>query len=82
MGRQVTITLDDDVAERLAEARREGVPVERAVNDAVRRALEPHPPRLTSPFTVEARDLGARRGVNFDCAWKLLAELETADRDA
>jgi Ribbon-helix-helix protein, copG family len=75
MTRQLTITLDDDVAERLEEAtRRTGTSVDEAVNDAVRRVFEAALAQTSNPFVVYARDLGARPDVNFDCAWKLLAD--------
>ena len=78
MARQVTITLDDDVAEKLEQERRSGTAVDEAVKEAVRKVLEPVPVEAR-PFIVHARDLGARPDVNFDCAWKLLDELDVRD---
>lgn len=87
MGSELTIPLDADVAEQLEEARRAGNAVEKAVNeaateaanDAARRVLKEMTPITPKPFVVHARDLGAVPDVNFDCAWKLLHELDGAD---
>jgi hypothetical protein len=79
MARQVTITLADDVAEKLEQERRSGTAVDEAVKEAVRKVLEPAPAKTSRPFVVHARDLGARPDVNFDCAWKLLDELDVRD---
>ena len=87
MGSELTIPLDADVAKQLEEARRAGKDVDEAVNeaateaanDAVRRVLKDLTPATAKPFVVRARDLGALPGVNFDCAWKLLHELDGAD---
>ena len=71
--------LDDDVAEKLEQERRSGTSVDEAVKEAVRKVLEPAPVKVLRPFVVHARDLGARPGVNFDCAWKLLDELDARE---
>jgi hypothetical protein len=78
MARQLTITLDDDVAEKLdAEARRKGAPLSQVVNEHLRQHdSETSQPRR--PFRVRAKDLGAVPGVNFDCAWSLLDDGEGA----
>ena len=53
MARQVTITLDDDLAAIIEdEARRTGTPIEQAVAGAVRRAVAPR------PFIVRTFDMG------------------------
>lgn len=60
---RTTLTLDEDVAGKLqALARRSGRAFKQVVNDVLRRGLatttaRPAPTR----FTVQARDLGARR---------------------
>jgi hypothetical protein len=69
-----TVTLDDDVVEKFDEkATREGVSLDRVVNDTLRREKAEAPRRR---FVVRARDLGVRPDVNFECAWKLLDDLE------
>jgi hypothetical protein len=76
MTRQVTITLDDDVAARMDEkARREGTSIAEVVNETLRHA-EIEPPKPRKQFEVYARDLRAKPGVNFDCAWKLLDDAD------
>lgn len=76
MGRQTTITLDEDVAAKLeSEAERKGVTPADIANDVLRRNL--HEAKITRQrFVVRARDLGAAPGVNFDCAWKLLHDMD------
>lgn len=77
MARQVTITLDDDVAEKFGEkARRNGASLGDVVNETLRR-VEAETAKSQKPFEVYARDLGAKPGVNFDCAWKLLDDLDS-----
>jgi predicted transcriptional regulator len=77
MGR--TITLDDDVAEKLeAEAERSQRPATDVANEALRKALV-NPNEHRNRFVVRPFDLGVRAGVNFDCAWKLLDEVEGPD---
>ena len=74
MSQQVTITLDDDVAERLkAKAHEIGTPTADAAAEAVRTWLASDTP-VDKPFHVEARLLEAREGVSFECVWRLLAE--------
>jgi predicted transcriptional regulator len=70
MARQVTITLDDDVAEKLdREARLIGAPISEVVTQKLRQATAER-----KPFKVYARDLQARPGVDFECAARLLSE--------
>jgi hypothetical protein len=77
MARQVTITLEDDVAVRMDEkARRTGASIADVVNQTLRH-IEPEPAKPEKRFEVYARDLRAKPGVNFDCAWKLLDEIES-----
>ncbi|MFL6246109.1 MAG: ribbon-helix-helix protein, CopG family [Thermoanaerobaculia bacterium] len=74
MARQVTITLDDDVAEKLdREARRIGAPITEVVTRKLRDATA-EPPIRREPFKVYARDLQARPGVDFECVSRLLDE--------
>jgi predicted transcriptional regulator len=71
MARQMTITLDDDVAARLDEtARRMGTSADEVVLEAVRQVTIENLPR--KPFKAYARDLVARPGIDFDCAARLL----------
>jgi hypothetical protein len=54
MSRQVTITLDDDVAALIEdEARRTGTPIEQAVAGAVRRAVV-----AATPFRIRTFNMG------------------------
>lgn len=79
MGRETTITLDEDVAAKLdREAQRTGADTQQIANDVLRKVLGPadEPKRA---FVVRARDLGVRPGVDYDCAWRLLHNLDSAD---
>lgn len=75
---RTTLTLDEDLAERLkSEARRTGQPFGKVVNDCLRlglNALSPkkHPKR----FTVRARALGSRLGLDYHNIGELLEQVE------
>jgi predicted transcriptional regulator len=72
---RTTLTLDDDVADRLAsEARRTGRPYRVVVNEAIRRGLEPRP--MIEPFQVRATDMGLRPGMDLDDIEGLLDRLD------
>jgi predicted transcriptional regulator len=63
---RTTLTLDDDVAARLrSEARRRGVPYRTVVNEAIRAGLAARGREL-EPFTVAARPMGLRPGLDLD----------------
>jgi plasmid stability protein len=77
MGR--TVTLSDDVAERLdKEAERTGTSAEEIVNETLRRNLK-ETEITPTPFVVRARNLGVRAGVNLECISRLLEETEGPD---
>lgn len=72
-----TLTLDADVEAKLErEAQRIGTAPEELANQVLRRELGTELPRRK--FVAHARNLGARPDVNFDCAWKLLDEIDRA----
>ena len=75
---RTTLTLDDDVAAKLkAEARRSGAPFKQVVNETLRRGLNHPAPKPSVPrFEVKARPLGEYPGLNYDCVWRLLEEVE------
>ena len=69
------MTLDDDVADRLArEARRSGRPYRVVVNEAIRRGLDA--PVTSEPLQIRASDLGLRLGVDLDDIEGLLDRLD------
>jgi predicted transcriptional regulator len=72
---RTTLTLDDDVADRIkAEARRSGRPYRAVVNDAIRRGLDA---RVASePFTIRSGDMGLRPGIDLDDIEGLLDRLD------
>lgn len=76
---RTTLTLDDDVADKLKlEARRSGEPFRDVVNDALRRGLMSRREKKPStPFKVVARDLGdLRPGLAMDSVADLLEQIE------
>jgi hypothetical protein len=74
---RTTLTIDEDVAAKLAaEARRSGRPFRAVVNEALRSGLELAAPRGLAPFTVEATDLGVRPGIDLDDIWGLIERVE------
>ncbi len=76
MARRTTVTLDDDVAAKLdSEVRKSSETFRQVLNEALRRGLSPAPaPR--KPFKVRSRNLGLRRGLDFDNIEALLDQLE------
>ena len=79
MAKRTTLTLEDDVAERLdEEVRRRGVPFKTVVNDALRSGLSQRPEE--PPFTVDARPMGVRPGIGLDDVQGLLDEIEGFQR--
>lgn len=76
MARQTTITLDDDVAEKLErEALRTGTTNEEIANATLRKSLRPSEVKA-APFTIHPRHMGKLTGLNLDCMERLLNEIE------
>ena len=76
---RTTITLDDDVAEKLnAEMRRRrSTNFKETLNDVLRRGLLARRELgSTKPFKVRARRLGNKPGLNYDNVGELLEQLE------
>ena len=69
------MTLDDDVADRLAsEARRSGRPFRVVVNEAIRRGLETRPE--VEPYRAQATDMRRRPEFDLDNIAELLDRLD------
>jgi hypothetical protein len=77
---RTTLTLDEDVANRLkAETRRSGKPFKEVVNDFLRLGLSSRgrDSRKRPPFEINARDLGALRpGLSLDNIGDLIEAAE------
>lgn len=78
---RTTITLDDDVAEKLrAEMRRRRTNnFKETVNDILRRGLLVQREMASAkamPFKVRARRMGTKPGLNYDNMGELLEQLE------
>jgi hypothetical protein len=79
MSIRTTVTLDDDVRERLlAESRVRGISFKQAVNEILREGLFSKENRQArKPFKITPVPMGqAQPGVNFDCIGELLDFLE------
>ena len=80
MSTRTTLTLDDDVADRLAsEARRTGSPLRAVVNAAIRRGLDRRD-EVVPRFHVEATALRRRPGMDLDDVEGLLDRLDGPTR--
>lgn len=75
---RTTVTLDPDVAEKLkAEVRRSGRSFKEIVNELLRLSLTLRRERkVPKPFTVQARPLGLRPGLDYDRTSELVEQLE------
>ncbi len=68
MSIRTTVTLDEDVMERVKRVSRlRGVPFKEALNDLLRRALESaeQPPQRRT-FKIQPFSMGYRTGLNYD----------------
>ena len=66
---RTTLTLDDDISARLIELQRTlGISFKEAVNLTLRLGLEQQAYNADTPrtFTVHARDMGQRPGLDYD----------------
>ncbi len=68
MSVRVTVTLDEDVLERLKEeARSRARPFRQVLNDVLRTGLlAARTPAKGPPFVIKPRRLGTRPGINYD----------------
>ena len=74
---RTTLTLEDDVAERLREeSRRTGKSFKEVVNEAIRAGLDRRVDGPRERFVVEARPMHAKPGMDFDNVWELIERLE------
>ena len=77
VSKRTTLTLEDDVAERLAdESRRTGRSFKDVVNRAIRAGLDGPSRSDLPPFTVKARPMDPKPGIDFDDVWALIERLE------
>ena len=75
---RTTLTLDEDVAAKLkTEARRRGRSFKQTVNEVLRSGLaQQSRTKKQKPFKIHAKNMGLRPGLNYDCASRLLEEVE------
>ena len=74
MSIRTTVTLDEDVVERLKdEARSRGIPFRQALNEILRTGLlAARIPHQAPPFRIEPKHMGTRPGVDYDNIASLL----------
>lgn len=73
---RTTITLEPDLDERLRQmARESGISFKAAINLVIRRGLAPEVSQ-SEPFTVSAKPMGLRPGIDLDKALALAERLE------
>ncbi|HXG65255.1 MAG TPA: DUF2191 domain-containing protein [Blastocatellia bacterium] len=79
---RTTLTLDDDVAEKLmAEQHRRGCSFKEIVNEILRVGLNTRRElKKTGRFRVEPKAMGYRADLNFDNIQELLDQAEGPDR--
>lgn len=76
MPRRTTVTIDDDLATKLAEeARKSGLTFREILNDVLRHGLSSVPAR-PEPFRVKPRTLKLRPGLSLECAERLLDQVD------
>ncbi|MDQ3554648.1 MAG: DUF2191 domain-containing protein [Chloroflexota bacterium] len=83
MGQRTTLTLEEDIVDRLrSEALRTGRPFKAVVNEAIRVGLDrrEHQASRGASFRVEPLDLGLRPGIELDDIEGLLDQLEGKHR--
>ncbi len=76
---RTTITLDDDVAEKLQVEmrRRRSNNFKETLNDVLRRGLLVRRElAVVKPFKVRARSMGSKLGLNYDNVGELIEQLE------
>lgn len=81
MSTRTTLTLEDDVADRLRQVSRErDLPFKTVVNEALRAGLASGLRIEDEPFSVHARAMGLRPGLDLDDVRELLDRVEGLDR--
>jgi hypothetical protein len=82
MAGELTIRLDEDVAELLEKSRRTGKSVDDAVNeaanDAVRKVLQELAPVVRKPFVIHPRNMGPLL-IDIECTSRALAMLDESE---
>ncbi len=80
---RTTLTLDEDVAAKLAaEARRSGESFKQTVNRLLRFALLARArAKAPPPFVVQPARLGLRDGLSYDDVWGLIEQIEATPGD-
>lgn len=77
MSIRTTVTLDEDVYERLKEeSRRRGEPFRTTLNEAIRCGISHSSAPQKREFFIQTRAMGSRRGLNYDDVESLIESAE------
>ena len=77
MGIRTTVTLDEDVLERVKqESRCRGKPFRQTLNDLLRQSLDQQPQKIRRNFKVVPFESGFSRDFNYDDTEGLIEQLE------
>ena len=77
MSIRTTVTLDDDVVERVkAESRSQGKSFKETLNELVRIGLLAKPQSKRQPYRIKGKPMGLRPGINLDKISELIEFLE------
>ena len=77
MSVRTTVTLDDDVVERVRqESRSRGTSFRATLNELLRQVLIPAAPALRPPFKVKPTSMGLRPGIDYDCIGDLIKYID------
>ena len=79
MARQLTITVEDEVAEKLEKARKNGAPVDAAVTEALRGVAARLQTVTAKPFVVRPFDMGEPL-IDLTCTGRALEALDELER--
>ena len=73
MRTRTTVTLDNDVLQRLKEeSRRRGMPFRQTLNDVLRSGLISGPPQTPRHLSIGPKNMRLRPGLNYDSVTTLL----------
>lgn len=76
---RTTVTLEEDVDQRLRRlARERGISFKQAINEVARRGLD-NGVAAQRPFKVEAQNMGLRPGIDLTKANQIAAQMEDAE---
>ena len=77
---RTTLTLDQDVAQRVKSVtRHSGRPLKQVINEALRVGLDQLAESRSKPYRTKARNMGLREGIQLDNVQELLSQIDGED---